>query len=170
MKGNKRMVDKITKTQVAFFGALAFIAERFGTLGILILVLTVLFAFDFVSGWIATIIQKQNGDITAGLSSKKGLVGICKKIAYYLVVCMSMLLDYVIITTVDFFGLSLPIKTFFGTLVCLAFVLNEMVSIIENVERAGIVIPNWLKTFITKFIKKVDEKGDSIIDTTTDTN
>ena len=55
--------------------------------------------------------------------------------------------------------MSPPKMAVFGLLVVVWFLLNEMLSIIENAGRMGADIPDWLSKYIAILKKKIDDKG-----------
>lgn len=60
-------------------------------------------------------------------------------------------------------GLSMPANTFFGLLVAIWFLLNELLSILENVGRAGTPLPGFLQKLIAALKHTVEGKGDEIV-------
>lgn len=151
------MEQKVVFYKAAVVSFIAFVLEQFGALGILWLILIVLFVFDFITGTIASTIEKQNKIPDSGLESKKGALGILKKVSYAAACGLGLCLDLFVYATTDFFNIHLPINTFFGTVVCAWFVLNEMLSILENIERSGADYPEWLSGVIKVLKNRVDD-------------
>lgn len=74
------------------------------------------------------------------LSSRFGWAGILRKFSVILVVLMAHAIDHLLITTNDpLFDISLR------TLVIWAYLINEAVSILENLRDAGVYVPNIMK-------------------------
>ena len=57
-------------------------------------------------------------------------------------------------------GFEVATKAFFGLLVAVWYVLNELLSIIENVGRMGAPVPEWLMKYVSVLKNKIDSQGD----------
>jgi toxin secretion/phage lysis holin len=141
------------------------IAAISAKLGILFYVLSI-FAFvmviDFISGMAAS--KKESienpEDLTKGWSSRRGMLGIFKKFGYILVVLVAIVVDYIIFKIAATLNINMPTTTFFGLLVTVWFILNELLSIIENAGRMGAEgIPDFLIDAIVVLKGKVEKKG-----------
>lgn len=123
----------------AFKGALAVMAGVFGWIfggwDMLIVVLLCLIVVDYATGVIAAGINHQ-------LSSSVGFKGILKKLCIILAVALGVLLD-------RFLG-----QPVCRTMVCTFYILNESLSILENLGRAGVAYPERLKELILVLNKK----------------
>ena len=117
---------------------------------------------DQISGMLAS--KKEAADhpedTTLGWSSQKWNAGIYKKIGFILAVGVAITIDYVILKTASYIGLSLPTQTIFGLLAIVWFVVNELLSILENAGRMGAPLPAFLKNVLTVLKNKVETKGD----------
>lgn len=114
---------------------------------------------DYISGVLAA---KKDAiehpeDIFNGLSSKKGVLGIIKKIGYMLIITIAFLIDYVISSHAQTLMGIKDTKIMFGWITLIWFALNEMLSVIENLGRIGVPIPSFLKKIITELKNKVDD-------------
>jgi toxin secretion/phage lysis holin len=105
----------------------------------LLTVLCVLMVIDFATGWIASAIEGK-------LSSRVGAKGIAKKMGILLIVAMGHLVDLTLGTQNELFESA-----------CIYFYLaNEGLSILENMNRAGVPIPDQLR----KSLDLVSERGE----------
>ena len=52
----------------------------------------------------------------------------------------------------------MPTKTLFGLLITLWFVINELLSILENVGRMGVMLPDILYKVLTELKNNTEEK------------
>jgi len=91
-----------------------------------------------------------------GWSSKKGAKGIIKKVGYLCVIAVAMVVDYVIARVSGQLGMQAPAKAFFGLLVAVWYLLNELLSIVENAGRMGAAVPDWLLKYIAVLKDKID--------------
>ena len=54
----------------------------------------------------------------------------------------------------------MPVTAFFGLLVTLWYILNELLSVIENAGRMGGPVPEWLRKYIAVLKDKIDSDYD----------
>lgn len=108
---------------------------------------------DFISGCIA------NGSVE-GLSSKAGVKGIIKKVGYLCVISVAMFFDYLIMYSLNLMNIQYSIRMFFGLLVTVWFILNELLSILENVNKLGVPIPDFLTQYVKEVRGKINKKGE----------
>lgn len=117
---------------------------------------------DFLSGMAASAKEAidNSEDTTKGWSSKKGTLGIIKKFGYILVVAVAIAVDLLIYKVAGYLNFNMPGTTFFGLLVTVWFILNELLSIVENAGRMGVInIPTFLTKAIRVLKNKVDTEG-----------
>ena len=116
----------------------------------------------YLSGMAASRVEalEHPNDKTYGWSSRKGAIGIAKKVAYLFVIAVAMVIDYVIIQTSSVLGASLP-NTMLSLLVTVWYLLNEALSITENAGRMGAPVPEWLAKYIAVLKNKIDSKGEN---------
>lgn len=122
-----------------------FIAYLFGGWNAALSALVIFMTIDFISGLVvAGVFKKSSKTKNGALESKAGFKGICKKIMMLLLVAIGYRLDLLIDTT------------YIKDSVCIAFMANELISIIENAGIMGIPIPK----VITNAIDVLKGKGD----------
>lgn len=136
--------------------------------GIIISVLTLIFgehwilfalyllmqALDFVTGWAKA--RKASTE-----SSNVGLVGIIKKLGYWVAIAVAFATSYaLIIFGEELLNIDLSFITLMGwfTLACLF--INECRSIIENLVEYGLNIPDILIKGLAVTQKIIEQKGD----------
>ncbi len=113
---------------------------------ILLLPIAVLIAtmvIDYMTGMISAWL---NSD----LSSKRGIRGIVKKVCYMVLVAVAIGVDYLIQCGLQMVNIDMNIQIFFGILVTIWLIINEMISILENLTKIGVPIPTFLMTMIQK--------------------
>lgn len=139
----------------------ATVASKCGLLGWLLLAVTLAMIVDFLAGMAASAKEavEHPNDKSYGWSSKKGMIGIFKKVGYILVIFTAMLLDFLIYKMSGYLAMHLPIDTFFSTLVTAWFILNECLSITENAGRMGVKVPVFLTKVIAVLKGTVEDKG-----------
>lgn len=106
-------------------------------------ILIILMIIDWCAGVIKAIVEKN-------LDSRVGFIGIIKKIFILLMVCVAYMLDKII----GEFGLEVQ---FIRNLTISYYILNEMLSIIENIG-VYIPIPKKVKELLQQLKEKEDYK------------
>ena len=123
------------------------IAEVFGGWTTDLQTLLIFMVIDFTSGLLVAILFKNSNKTDTGtLSSQAGFKGICKKCFILLMVLVAHRLDVTLSTD------------YIKTAVVIAFILNELISIIENAGLMGIPIPKVITSVIDVLKKKAGEE------------
>ena len=116
-----------------------------------LIMLLIAVSCDYVSGMIAAYSE-------GTLSSRKGKLGILKKLSYLIVIVAAALLDWILIKGLALIGQGVEIRTFYlAAVVCIWLILNEILSILENLTRIGVPLPSFLAV-IAKRLKQTTEK------------
>mgnify|MGYP002797722154 CR=1 FL=1 len=144
--------------------AAVLIAWLSARLGILLPVLCILFAamvLDYITGMLASKREAiEHPDNPAyGWSSKRGAEGIIKKVGYLCIIAVALIVDYIILHVAAQIGIEVQLKAFFGLLVAVWYILNEVLSIIENAGRMGAPVPSWLARYVVVLKNKIDDQG-----------
>lgn len=134
-------------------------------LGILLPMLGIFAAcmlIDCITGYLASAREAlmHPEDAAYGWSSKKGRLGIYKKVGYICVVAVCILIDCLIETAGDYLGYSVPKMALFGLLATCWYILNECLSIVENAGRMGAPVPHWLARYIAVLKNKIDKEAE----------
>lgn len=153
---------QIYTAQLGLSTMAAAVASKCGLLGWMLVAVTVAMVIDFVAGMAASAKEavEHPDDKAYGWSSKKGMIGIFKKVGYILVIFAAMLVDFLIYKLSGYMGMKMPIDTFFSTLVTAWFILNECLSITENAGRMGVGVPEFLTKVIAVLKGTVEDKAD----------
>ncbi len=120
-----------------------------GIVAIPLLVLIVVMIIDYATGLVSAYITSQ-------LNSRIGIVGIVKKISYLGLVAVGMVADYIIYSALSQIGINIDL----GYLIVIWLIINELISILENLAEIGVPLP----TFITKLIKRLKNTVESKIE------
>lgn len=134
--------------------ALAALGAYCGELMIPLAVLLAAMIADYISGM-------AKAWTTAQLSSRVGILGIVKKLSYLLIVCAGMGVDWVIATAATAAGIDLGVTYFVALLVIIWLVINELLSIVENVAAMGVHVPKFLLKLIGHIKNRVEDKADT---------
>lgn len=135
------------ETLCAAFGAVgAGIAWLFGGWDASMITLIVFMTIDYITGLIvAGVFKKSEKSDNGGLESRAGWKGLCRKGVTLLIVFVAVRLDLLIGTNYLRDG------------VCIAFIVNEVISITENAGLMGVPIPAVITNAISVLKKKQNE-------------
>lgn len=133
-------------------GVFAAISAYFGILAIPIVVLLSVMICDYATGLTAAFVK-------GSLSSAKGFKGIVKKACYMFAVGVGIVVDYIITSACAQLHINIGTAFYFGLLVTVWLILNELLSIVENLSEIGVPVPEWMKKAVEKIVTKVDEKS-----------
>ena len=67
-------------------------------------------------------------------------------------------IDYLIFKYAEEIGLEFGSHTVFGLLVTIWFIINELISILENVGRMGAELPDFLKKVLSDLKNNIEDK------------
>jgi len=118
---------------------------------VLILLVACAVVFDYVTGVVAAGREHE-------INSKKMTDGIYKKVGLLCLLALGFGLD----AALTYFasaglGLELPFELPFGLIVCAWIVINESISVTENLVRLDVPVPGWL----TKFLRIAKDRLDA---------
>ena len=137
--------------QMLFSAAITALISYLGVVAIPVTVLMAAMIIDYVTGMAAAWHNKK-------LSSKKGLSGIIKKISYLALICVGMGVDWLIYSGLSQAGISTEHSVFFGVLVTVWLIINELISILENLKAIGVPLP----TFLIKIVKRLKITAETV--------
>lgn len=146
------MKENILKGLVT--AAVAAVGVYFRELLFPVLVLVLVMIFDYITGMADAWARKD-------LSSKIGILGIVKKLCYLIAVAVAIVVDFVIQSVAAKAGLDMGSFYAFGLLVTIWLILNECISILENLSELGVPLPAFLLKVIEKLKKTTEAEGDS---------
>lgn len=128
-------------------------AAYFNVLVVPIVVMLVVMCVDYITGLAGAYITKQ-------LNSRIGIIGIIKKIAYLGLVAVGMVTDYIIYSALAQLGVSIELGYCVGMVIVVWLIINELISILENLAEIGVPLPK----FITKLIERLKNTVESKIE------
>ena len=131
--------------------ALAGLLYYLNIMAIPVIVLVCIMLIDYITGMISAWVN-------AELSSKKGIIGIVKKICYLFAIAAAMGIDWLIYSGMTQIGIQLDYTIFFGVLVTIWLIINEIISILENLAKIGVPLPKFLMNVIKRLKTTVEEE------------
>lgn len=130
------------------------VASFWGIYGPVIICVLVAICMDVVSGLVASMASGEK------ISSKVGWVGFWKKMALILALAFGIFMDSFIPILLGTIALELPFTMPIGTIVGCYIVINEAISIIENINKAApTALPKWIKKLLEGAGKAIDDGG-----------
>lgn len=92
-------------------------------------------------------------------SSRVGLRGIIKKVCYMGVVIVAAVFDWIIYSGLALVGVGFDHNSYyFGLIVAIWLIINECISILENLGEIGVPMPSFLLKGIKKLQKQIDKE------------
>lgn len=159
---NNKIHTNTIKEIITLVGAL--VGAELKIISPAILLLAFLMVTDYVSGMLTSKKEalEHPHNKRYGWSSKKSIIGIYKKIGYILTILVAISTDYLVYTLLGKMGIEYQTKTIFGLLVTVWFVINELLSILENAGRMGVVLPKLLKNILSELQKDIEDYDNKI--------
>lgn len=146
--------SKIVKIWTSLFAGL--VASFWGIYGPVIICVLVAICMDVVSGLVASMASGEK------LSSKVGWIGFWKKMALILALAFGIFMDSFIPILLNTISLELPFTMPIGTIVGCYIVINEAISIIENINQAApTALPKWIKKLLEGAGQTIDKGGET---------
>ena len=75
---------------------------------------------------------------------------------------VGMVVDYLLTSVLSNVGINLPINYCFGLMVTVWLIINELISILENLDRIGIPLPGFLVKVVNKLKNRIDEETEEL--------
>lgn len=129
------------KEYKVFFAGMAGLTSIFAPLSDVLKLLIALMVIDLVTGLTKAILKKN-------VQSRKMYEGIIKKVFIFILIGLGVLVDNVIVgwthEPMILFNHEVTIRLFIE----LYFVLEELLSVLENMAACGLPIPKWLRNIL----------------------
>lgn len=136
-----------------FCAGVAALSAYMGQLMIPLLILVGLMILDYGTGMAKAWVGAQ-------LSSRVGIKGIIKKVGYLVIVAVAMGVDWLLGSGLPQLGVVLPFEFLAALLVIIWLIINELISILENVAVLGAPEIPLLSKVLAHIKKAVDEKAE----------
>lgn len=144
-----------TEFKVICTTVLTGILAYFRIIAIPILVLFIFMILDYMTGLAAAWVNRE-------LSSRTGIVGIVKKVMYLVLIAVGIGADWVINYGLSTIGIEFSCAYFVGLLITIWLILNELMSILENVGKINDhTYPKFLKDILSHIKSAIEDKAGS---------
>lgn len=139
--------------QILFAGAVGALAAYFNVLLIPLAVLMGAMLIDYITGM-------AGAAYTGEINSRVGVTGIIKKAGYLALVAVGMVVDYLINSALVNIGINFRIYYCFGMIITIWLIINELISILENLGELKIPLPKFLVNTIKSLKGRVEDAAD----------
>lgn len=145
---------KMNFLQTIFAAVSAAIVAYLNILLVPLIILIVVMVIDYLSGMAQAYVSHT-------LNSRIGVIGILKKVGYLATVAVAIIADYIISEALMLLGTDIKLSYYIGLVVTIWFIINELISILENLAEIGTPIPAFLTKIIKRLKVTVEKKTDS---------
>lgn len=142
--------NKVNVISLIIAGLSVELSIYFKKLLVPLVIMLIAMAIDYITGLIKAYMTKE-------LSSKKGMLGIFKKFAYILVVVVGIIADYLCKLFIAEFDINFTFTIPIALLLAIWLTINELISILENLNAINVPMPKFLQTLISKLKNTVEE-------------
>lgn len=150
------MEENLNQTKLFIVGMFGALTSFLGILAIPVYILVSSNVIDYITAIIAAPSRGQTK------SSAISFRGIKKKVSMWLLVCVGVLLDQLLIYTSTAIGIALPFNFPIACIVALWLCANEIISILENInDILGEDMPSFLLPLVKNIRSQVEEKINS---------
>lgn len=108
---------------------------------------------DYITGLLAVPYR------TESISSYKGIRGIIKKVGMWILVLIGAWIDVLLNYAIECAGVDFSLPFVVATVVAVWLVVNEMISILENMLDIGVHMPPFLLPVVRYIKKQVEDKA-----------
>ena len=133
--------------------AMAALSSYFQQIAAPLVILLGVMLLDYIAGIIKA---GFNGEI----SSREAARGAVRKVGRLCLVTVGMVVDYILSTGLEAIDVLLPFQMPVALLVCFWLILSECISIIENLDAAGVPIPAWLMQLLKVSKEKLEQEDE----------
>ncbi len=124
--------------KVIWTAVLSAIMSFLGVLAVPVMLMVGCNVLDYITGLIASRYRDEE------ISSYKGIRGIIKKVCMWMLVLIGSWIDMLMKYAVEYIGADFKLPFIVATVVCVWIVVNEMISILENMIDIGVELPPFL--------------------------
>lgn len=151
------MRERLLALKAAIAVAIGTMGEFLGWKGVMVVVLALCMAMDYLSG---TLAARKNGEWSSTIARE----GLYNKGGTILIVGAAAVVDFVfyfLIPTLPILGRDLRNPGVFLPLVLAWYIITEIGSILENASKMGAAVPKWFLKAVSATKKGVDKTGEA---------
>ena len=141
-------MDKIKTVLIV---AVSIVMDFLGILAIPVFLMVGCNIIDYITGLMASKYREEQ------ISSYKGIRGITKKVCMWLLVVVGSFIDVIINYAAQYMGIGFKISFIVATFVAVWIVVNEIISILENIiDIDEKIIPPFLMPLVRRRINEIE--------------
>ena len=129
-------MDNTNAVKITLAAAAAALMTYFAQIIIPVVILCLVMLIDYITGVHAAYVKHE-------LSSRTGILGILKKLSYLAMVAVACVIDYILAEVGAQVGVVVSVQ-FVALLVIFWLIVNELISILENVDKIGGPVPPFV--------------------------
>ena len=141
----------VTTAKVTLTGLLAMLSIRLEALALPVMLLLSAMVIDYITGLMAA---PNRGD---AITSYRSINGIAKKVCLLFLVAVGLILDCLIFYIKANFDIAFSWSFIISVVIALWLTVNEVISILENIQDIGIVLPTWLLPLVKNLKGKIEK-------------
>lgn len=141
------------KTEIIVTAVLSMLMARAGILAVPVLLLVGCNIIDYLTGLCAAKYR------TESVSSYKGIRGIIKKVCMWLLIVVGVVIDLMLNYAADYIGIDITMPFIVSVVVAVWLLVNEIISILENIMDIGVAIPPFLLPLVKNIKRQVEDKA-----------
>ena len=134
----------------AAFGALCSYASH---LLVPLIMLFCVVMIDWLTGIAKAWVQHQ-------MNSRIGLLGALKKLGFFVTVGVAGVVDWLFSFGLSEVGITTKLPFLIAAIVCVWLIINELISILENVAAIGGPVPPFIRKLLSRLKNVVEDKAD----------
>lgn len=146
-------MEKTNKVKAVTTIIVSALMNWLGVLAVPVLLLVGSNVVDYATGILAAKYREES------ISSYKGIKGIVKKIGMWILVLIGAWCDILIQYSIEYGGIKFEWPFVVAIVVAIWLVVNEFISILENLQDIGVYIPPFMLPLMKNIKKKVEDKA-----------
>lgn len=139
------------KVKVAVIAAFSALMAWMGVLAVPVLLLVLCNFIDYATGLSAAKYREEK------VNSYKGIRGITKKVCMWLLIVVGAVVDVLINYALENIGAGFSLPFVVAVVVAVWLLVNEIISILENVMDIGITLPPFLLPLVKNIRKQIED-------------
>jgi len=140
----------VTFDKVALTVMLSATLVYLGQLIVPVLILIAAMSLDYATGMLAAKYRAEKID------SEKSIAGIKKKVAHLALIAAGILIDVLLYYCINYFDFGISMKFLVAIAILVWLIVNELISILENLKDSGAHIPAWLLPLVKNLKSKAE--------------
>lgn len=147
-------MDFLKTIKAIFVAAFGLLSSWLGVLTIPVYVLVACNIMDYVTGLAAAHRRNQK------VSSYVGVLGIAKKVCMWLLIAVGAVVDWLLLYCGAQLGFEIQLPMLVASLVAVWLIINEIISILENIGDIGVPLPGFLTKIVQGLKSKIEGAED----------